>query len=641
MKNKYIFEILLTTNHVTEDSWLSFFNMIGKLNGFLKHFDIYATTYLNEVRFFLVTNQLIPPILNSLGDFLIKRLEECPELDFKYYLSLFPFYLVTNKEKNLLDISDKMEARKGERLAISKMRFYYLGKDRFFLKTSLFFQSGKLAPLRKKKAFFAIPHYFFSIDFSIYNRFFYRKNANEYLDIQKTLPALKSEKSHALLKIDTFPYLSDTYYLNPFSYEFQKHSMIIGSSGTGKSKFAASYIKEICQTQNPTLQSKVIVIDPHASLETDIGGLDNSCILDFKTPDHSANLFMQNNGHDMIASVELMLSLFKTLMQDQYNSRLERVLRHSIHLLEANNNLNFSNLRKLLLDIDYRNSLISKEETSLPDSIINFFFTDFNELKSKSYQEAISPIIAFLDEMELLPVFQEKYDLLEIKNIIEDHNLTIFSLDQASLGEKVTKTISGLVMQQVWELVKSHTYSQPIILVIDEVSVVENPILARLLSEARKYNLSVVLIQQYFGQISEELRKSIFANVLNFYVFRVSKADALLLENNLQINVAVHNSYKIRLKILTELKNRECIARICQNGVLLPAFKAKTLDFTPIPRKNQIQILRITPLYKKKNSSQDVIFKEDSTFSIDDTTESLKDILLSQSSGRKQVIRNG
>jgi len=641
MKNKYIFEILLTTNHVPEESWLSFFNMIGKLNGLFKYFDIYATTYLNEVRFFLVTNQLIPPILNSLGDFLIKRLDEYPELDFNYFPSLFPYYIVTNKEKNLLDISDKMESRKGEKLVVSKMRFYFLGKERFFIKTSLFFQSGKLSPLRKKKAFFAIPHYFFSIDFSIYNRFFYRKTANEYLDIQKTLPVFKSENSHALLKIDTFPYLSDSYYLSPFSYEFKKHSMIIGSSGTGKSKFVASYISEICQMQDPMFQAKVIVIDPHANLENDIGGIENSCTLDFKTPEHSANLFMQNDSHDMIASVELMLSLFKTLMQDQYNSRLERVLRHSIHLLEANKSLNFSNLRKLLLDMDYRNSLISKEQTSLPDSIINFFFTDFNELKSKSYQEAISPIIAFLDEMELLPVFQEKYDLLGIKQIIEDHNLTIFSLDQATLGEKVTKTISGLVMQQVWELVKAHTYSEPIILVIDEVSVVENPILSRLLSEARKYNLSVILIQQYFGQISEELRKSIFANVSNFYVFRVSKADALLLENNLQINVAVHNSYKIRLKILTELKNRECIARISQNGVLLPAFKGKTLDFTPIPRKNQIQILRMTPLYKTKPSNQEIIFKDNPIFSIDETTDSLKEILISQSSGRKQVIHNG
>ena len=65
-----------------------------------------------------------------------------------------------------------------------------------------------------------------------------------------------------------------------------------------------------------------------------------------------------------------------------------------------------------------------------------------------------------------------------------------------------------------------------IIFVVDEVAVVENPILRRFLSEARKYNVSLVLAQQYFSQISDELQKSIFANVLNYYIFRVSISDA-------------------------------------------------------------------------------------------------------------------
>lgn len=70
------------------------------------------------------------------------------------------------------------------------------------------------------------------------------------------------------------------------------------------------------------------------------------------------------------------------------------------------------------------------------------------------------------------------------------------------------------------------------LVVIDEVSLIENPILNRFLAEARKYNLSLILIQQYFNQISEALRSAIFANVSNFYVFRISKSDAMLLENN-------------------------------------------------------------------------------------------------------------
>ena len=117
-------------------------------------------------------------------------------------------------------------------------------------------------------------------------------------------------------------------------------------------------------------------------------------------------------------------------------------------------------------------------------------------------------------------------------------------------------------MGQMLQLVQANSFEEHIIFVIDEVAIVENPILRRFLSEARKYNLSLILAQQYFSQISEDLQKSIFANVLNYYIFRVSRSDAQILESNIQMEVAVHNSFIVRMKILTELSNRECILRV-------------------------------------------------------------------------------
>ncbi len=331
-------------------------------------------------------------------------------------------------------------------------------------------------------------------------------------------------------------------------------------------------------------------------------------------------------------------------MADQYNSRLERVLRHSVHLLMETNCLNFTNLKKLILEMEYRNRLINQNKTNLPESIIHFFLTDFNELKSNCYQEAIAPIISFIDEMELLPAFQKEGLKPQVKDIVHNHFLTIFSLDQSILGQKVTKTISGLIMQQLLELIQSYSYEEHIILVIDEVALIENPILSRFLAEARKYKLSLILIQQYFTQISEELRSAIFANVSNFYVFRVSKSDAMLLENNMHMNMAVRNSYRIKLKMLTELKNRECIVRISSNGVPLPAFKAKTLDFTSFPRRRINQILRTSPLLKEFEPIEKTTissFEKNLSFQIGESVDSLMSLMCSQSTGRKQVENHG
>lgn len=639
MKKQILSEIYLTSSNVTPESWLNFLNSISKLNGLFKRWFIYIVIDKNEVRYFLRTSRIIPPIVNSLSDFLIKK----SDLNFK---DIFDFsshkglpFVLTNKERNLLDVFDKSETKHNQVLKFIKLSILSFKKDHFFTKINFYFNKFNKKFLINRKAFFVIPHMFLSIDFSIYNRFFYRKNANQYLDIQKVLPFLKSDSHNALLKVDTFPYLPNDYYLYQNNYDFDKHSIIIGSSGTGKSKLVSSMISNISQFYNDICNYKFVVIDPHASIKDDIGGLDSTSVIDFKDMANSCDLFINSSPKDIVASTELMLSLFKTLMESQYNSKLERVLRHSIYLLMQFKGLNFKNLRKLISDVEYRSNLINKLQSTLPDSITNFFLTDFNDLKSKSYEESISPIISFIDEMELLPAFHQSGYTPQVKDIIDENFLTIFSLDQSVLGKKVTKTISALVMQQLLELIQSYSFDKHIVLVIDEVALVENPILSRFLSEARKYNLSLILIQQYFSQISEDVQKSIFANVSNFYVFRVSKSDAILLEKNLQMNVAIHNSYKIKLKLLTELKNRECIARISNNGVLLPAFKARTMDFIPCPNIIVNQILKRCIILEDSESmpkENDKSF-DNFSFNINNSFISLSDIMVSQSSSRKEV----
>ncbi len=645
MKEKILSEIILTDEHIEPQAWLDLLNAISKLNGLFRSWTMYAKIELNEVHFFCQTSRILPPIINSLGDFMIKKLDitEDELLDFTSRKGK-PFIL-TNKEKNVLDIFDKVESSRKQELKLAKMSIFSYRKNHFFTKTRLFFEKANKRKMIQRKALFVIPHHFFSIDFSIYTRFFYLKYENEYLDIQKALPLLRSEKHNAILKIDTFPYLADDFYLSQNTFDFDNHSIIIGSSGTGKSKLASSIISNMNQEISFSTNYKVVVIDPHAALEKEIGGLDNTKVIDFKSLDNSSDLFMNSPKKDILSSVELILSLFQTLMADQFNSRLERVLRHSVHLLMETNCLNFTNLRKLILEMEYRNNLINQYKTNLPESILNFFLTDFNELKSNSYQEAIAPIISFIDEMELLPAFQKEGLKPQVKDMIGDNFLTIFSLDQAILGQKVTKTISGLVMQQLLELIQSYSYEEHIILVIDEVALIENPILSRFLAEARKYNLSLILIQQYFTQITEELRNAIFANVSNFYVFRVSKSDAMLLENNMHMNLAVRNSYKIKLKMLTELKNRECIVRVSSNGVPLPAFKAKTLEFVPFPRRRMNQILRTDPLLKefklKEPPTKKSLPEKNISFQIGDSVESLMSLMYSQSTGRKEVEIHG
>jgi len=621
---KNLFEIYLTESYVKKEDWLKLILKVSKINGRLRPWSLWINIENNVVRYFIETKRTLPPILGDLGEFLLKKEDRELREKSKFVMP----YILTNNYNTLLDLYDKFDTRKSQKIKNIKITFFMYKHDNYFSTTHCYLKTEDGKVLKRRILFNNEIFNFISIDFSTHIRFFYQKNEAKYLDTKKVINVLSSDKENAILQASVFPYLQNDLYLNYKNYDFAKHSIVVGASGTGKSKFISSLIKKISESSQNKLKYKVIVIDPHAAIEEDIGGLQDTSVIDFKTDESSVNLFA-NSNEDIISTTESIMAIFKNIIADRYNSKLERVLRYSIHLLLHNEKFNLVNLRKLLTEIEYRNELLKKSGDTISDNIIEFFRVDFNELKTKSYQEAISPIISFIDEMQLLPAMGNTETAQDIKKEIEENFITIFSLDQMTLGLNITKTIAGFAMQQILQLVQAHSFDEHIILVIDEVAVIENPIINRFLSEARKYNLSLILAGQYFDQISENLQKSIFTNVVNYYIFRVSRLDAIILEKNMQMEVAVKNNVFTRLKMLSNLNDRECIVRIGKNGRMLTSFKARTLDFVPIPvlRKNKINF--------KKDAGKDKP-KEKKTFSIS-TSTNLKEMMQEQSASRRRV----
>lgn len=609
-------EIYLTKPYVTKEEWLQLIKIISNYNGILKKWKIIVTNENNQIRYFVKTKCTLPTTINHLNSYLLKEQKNRNLPKSKYTFFTFP-----KLDSNIIDLINKNQIKNKGTLETLEISFLKLSQNKIIPKIKYYI--NKNGTIKKYKPIFILPTSLLSVDFEGNKRYFY-KSAPKYLEISKILHLLNTDPYNALLLIDTFPYLQGNFYLKQSNFSFDKHSIIIGSSGCGKSKLISSLIYNTYKNENP--KYKIIVIDPHASLETDIGGIGK--VIDFKDKLNSIDLFINHND-DTTVSTELLLDLFKSLIADQYNSKLERVLRHSIYLLLTNQSFHFKNLKKIILDLEFRNELIKKMKYHLPESVIDFFLSDFNDLKTKSYGEAISPIIGFIDEMEMIPSLNNNDQLENLKNTIDQNFLTLFSLDRTKLGDKVTKTIAGLIMQQLMTIAQTGEMKEHMIFIIDEVAVVENPILSRYLSEMRKYNVSLILASQYFNQISTELKQSIFANTINYFIFRVSKLDANILVDNFNMKIPLDDTKERKIKLLTELNNRECIVRIDSNGILLPAFKASTLNYTSIPRIKE-EIKRIETGSKEETKPQKNNFKINANIN-------LKDIMISNSTNKKGV----
>ncbi len=582
MKNVY--ELFISNDEITRAEWYKFYEQLNGTIGLLGKFEIRVSVKENVVRIFVLTDRDIISMSSSLEGMILKNVDEkdVPKLDESASKEATFIKFVTGG--SLLDVKEQYAIKKSKSLDLISISVKTINKGKAVGKIRLQFSDGAKLNTIATKSFTSFPAHLLSFDFGGDSTYL-KKKIEKYLDIEKSVHMLTSEKDNAILSVDGFPYLHGDYYLNLNSYEFDKHSFIVGASGSGKSKLISLIVDRMA---NSPLKDKyrVVVVDPHAALKDDVAHVPGSQIMDFGSD--AVSLF-SDTPHDIQAETELTTTLFKSLMSDQWNPKLERTLRFSLFTLITAKSMNLDNLKRFLTETDLRQQVVDHTKEYVPDNINRFWGSDFTEIRTQFYNEAVQPIIVLVDEMQLQPTMTGE-GTASLETIINSNFLTVFSLNKVSMGEKVVKTVSGLIIQQLFLLAQGKAFDRKLIMIIDEVSVVQTPALAQILSEARKFGLTVILTQQYFGQVEKDLQNSIFTNVMNYYAFKVSEEDARLLEGNMNIELpkAIVESETekgrkekdTRVKLMSELHPREVLVRLANNGQIQPVIKARTVDAT-------------------------------------------------------------
>ena len=270
--------------------------------------------------------------------------------------------------KDLLSILHHFRNKEVVEIAITGRKFGNFGKFSGYLIVKN--QTGSLSKIN----LLAVSFKNLSIDFTKNPNCLYTKPP-KYLNIEKSLQFFSSEKQNAIFQLESYPYFSGNYYLPLSSYDFTKHTLVVGASGSGKTKFLSTLIKESSSQYHQNL--RILVIDPHDSLRQEIGGLPKTKVFDFSTVESSINLF-DSSSRDIIANIDAILGLIRSLIGPQYNAKLERLARASIYVLVEKGNFSFNNLKKLLTDSIYRNQLLKSLSGYLPESIENFYGQSFN-----------------------------------------------------------------------------------------------------------------------------------------------------------------------------------------------------------------------------------------------------------------------
>lgn len=596
------FEIYLLRDDLNKDAWQKIMVGISQYIGVLKSWKLVVSLENNTIRYYIGANKDVGTLSTNLDGVVLRPVDPTAVILPKTASSeRFINYVIGG---SFLDLREKYQVKRQKELEIVELTIRMLNPDKAHVVGRLFFKSASGFSVAKK-ALLNLPTALLSVDFANNARYM-RRTTPKYLNIEKATHMLLTENSGALFEVDSFPYFSRNHYLNLTSYDFDKHSFIIGASGSGKSKLISLMVDRLSHTAL-SMNYRVIVIDPHASIARDFAHIPQSKVVKFGKND-STDLF-PGAGTDLTAATELTATLFKSLLEDQFNARLDRLLRFSLFVLMTAQTMSLENLKRFLTDVEYRNQILEHVQGFVPTNVSKFFGADFNEVRTQYHNQTILPLVSMVDEMQLQPSLVGESET-SLAKTVEENFLTVFSLNKVSMGEKVVKTVAGLLIQQIFLLAQARAFSQKVILIIDEVSVVQNPALSQILAEARKFNLTVILTQQYFGQVEKDLRDAIFANVYNYYVFKVSEEDARALEGNLNMELPKEiaddehskgiKETDTKVKLLTELHPRECMIRVLSNGQMAPCIKARTVDAPQTDANTQPKTKELTPLLPQK-----------------------------------------
>jgi len=319
------------------------------------------------------------------------------------------------------------------------------------------------------------------------------------------------------------------------------HEYVIGKSGSGKSTFLQHHI-----LQNP---GGVAVLDPHGDLAEKIAEIIPCIYFDPADAEFPVGFDPHHNvsvADRPLVAAQVLASL-KAIWADSWGYRLEYILINSLRLL-LDNSAPIIALPRLLSDDNYRASLLRH---CTDPTVSAFWQGEFDQWDHRFRSEAISPVQNKIGQLVGNPTLRNilTHSTLNLPRIMNRGQRLVVNLSKGKLGEAPSHLLGALLVSSFARAAESRAAIPehervPFTLYVDEFQNFATESFAGILSEARKYRLSIVASHQFLGQIPEHLRQAVFGNIGRFVSFRVGAEDAPIIAKEL----GLHNP-----EILTDL----------------------------------------------------------------------------------------
>ncbi len=368
------------------------------------------------------------------------------------------------------------------------------------------------------------------------------------------------------------------------------HLYVLGSSGVGKSKGLATWILEDIENRRGCG-----VIDPHGDLINDVIGHTPNYVdvilVEMTDPEHiiGFNPLEQQEGIDPYTQSLELVEVFRKIwnLSEDKTPRLLEIMRNAVlTLIEAGGTM--LDIEPLLTNQEFRED---KLRYVTNEAVASFWYNRFDKWEPKdriaNVESTLNKVSSFTSDPRIRLMLSAKTSTIDFRKIMDEGKCVLINLSKGVLRTNSfllgALFVAKIQMAAMSRAELSPSERRPFYLYVDEFQNYATFSFAEIMSEARKYGLSLILAHQSLVQLDDNLRDIILGNAKNFIIFRCDRQDAGLIVKY----IADYDPYYVKLSVGDSLtffslqeQQEEVISWLLGLDTQLAVLKTKGMDPT-------------------------------------------------------------
>ena len=325
-----------------------------------------------------------------------------------------------------------------------------------------------------------------------------------------------------------------------------RHHYVIGQTGTGKSSFLSFMVRQDIQNGKG-----VCLIDPHGDLVDDVINFvpkeraKDVIIFDPSDVERpmGLNILEANTPAEMDMASSQATEIFIKLFGDEiFGPRIQHYFRNACLTLmeDKEEGATLIDVPRIFVDEEFMKYKVKKVTNPVVKS---FWKNEYANTGAREREEMIPYFSAkfgpFITNSIMRNTIGQTKSAFNFREVMDNGKILLVKLSKGKIGDLNTQLLGLVIVARIQMAAMSRADMEEkdrrdFYLYVDEFQNFATDSFCSILSEARKYRLSLIMAHQYinqlvstkFGTTSTQIRDAVFGNVGTISAFKVGAEDA-------------------------------------------------------------------------------------------------------------------